>query len=570
MSERLPRIAHTFTKSRHIPGLSSLSAYLRTLPAGDKLIALILGAVVCISALFGMHAALRTVLVSVPSYGGTLAEGILGSPRFVNPLLAISDADKDMTALVYAGLMGKSNGELVPVLAESYTVSEDGTEYTFTLREGLTFHNGMPVTAEDVVFTIQKAQDPALKSPELSNWANVRVTAHDARTVSFTLPKEYPSFLENATLGILPARVWSTITNEEFPFSPLQEEPIGAGPFKVGSIERSKTGVIEEYVLTAFKEYALKRPYLERLVITFFAKENDLIRAHTRGRVESAYGIPETDALRVPYSRVFGVFFNANQNPLYARAEVREALSLALDREQLISDVLGGYATPLTGPVPPGSGVDVTFYPETREERLHHAREALLDSDWEQTETGWVHEDAGPLTLTLKTSNLPELKAVAQEIKTQWEAFGVPVALELYEAGDLTASVIRPRRFEALLFGMVVESDTDLFAFWSSSERNDPGLNVSMYANRTVDVLLEEIRETTSDHVRETRLAELNEIISGEYPAAFLYAPDFVYTLPKDLRGVSIPQVASPADRFSGVHAWYRHTEAVWPFFIRE
>lgn len=574
MRERLSRTAHILVTKRKMPFIGGLASYLRSLKPGDKLLALILSVLVAGASLVSAYALTRTFLVEVPSYGGTLSEGVLGSPRFVNPLLALSDADRDLAALTYAGLMGyDKDGVLVGVLAESYAVSEDGKTYTFTLRENTKFHDGTPVTAEDVVFTVEKAQDPSLKSPELANWANIRAEAVDARTVSFTLPKAFAPFLEDATLGILPSRLWRTVSNEEFPFSPLQEEPVGAGPFKVAKVERNKTGVIEQYQIKAFDGYALGRPYLDRINFEFFAQEEDLARAYERGRVESAYGLPEPDALRVPYSRVFGVFFNANQNPLFARKEVREALSLAIDRTYVVGEVLGGYATPVTGPVPPGSGIELATATMGPEDRIEAARTALETGGWEQNaETNvWTHEEKGlTLTVTVKTSNVTELKAVANAVKSEWEKFGVPVALEFYEPGDLTTSVIRPRRFEALLFGMVVGRDHDLFAFWESSQRNDPGLNVSMYVNREVDELLGTAREAATLEEARSALTQVNTLISDEYPAAFLYAPEFVYAIPKELKGVSIPQIASPSDRFASAHAWHKHVEAVWPFLIKE
>lgn len=571
MREHLSRFAHTVSTRRRLPIIGPLGDYLRTLSPGDKLIAGILGIGVAVTSLVGAYALESKMLVTVPSYGGSLTEGVLGSPRFVNPLLALSDADKDLSALTHAGLMGISeDGSLIPVLAESYEVSEDGKTYTFILREGLRFHDGSPVTSEDVVFTVQKAQDPGLKSPELANWANILVEAVDARTVRFTLPKAYAPFLEDATLGIIPARLWKNLSNEEFPFSLHMQEPVGAGPFRISSMKRGEDGMIERYELVAFKKYALSRPYLDSIRFEFFSQEDDLLRAYERGRVESAHGIPEESAIKIPYARVFGIFFNANQNPLFARNEVREALSLLVDRTGMTSEVLGGFATPIEGPVPPGSGIDVSVPAIAYEERLAEARDVLERRGWEYdgVNNRWTHEDAGTLSVTVKTSSVPELKAVAQATKEDWEAFGVPTALEFYEPGDLTTSVIRPRRYEALLFGMVVGRDHDLYAFWESSQRNDPGLNVSMYANRTVDELLEAVREESDPSAVLESLAKLNEIISADFPAVFLYAPDFLYALPKNMRGVRISQIASPSDRFAGVAKWHRETERVWPLFV--
>lgn len=540
---------------------------------GDRFIAGALGAFIVFAALYAIAGLRNELLVTVPAHGGTLTEGIVGSPRFVNPLLALSDADRDMTALVYAGLMGRDgSGALVPVLAQSYTVSEDGRTYTFTLRPGITFSDGTAVTADDVVFTIERAKDPGLKSPEFANWAGVTVTAPASDVVEFTLQSPYAPFLANTTIGILPAHLWKDEDSEEFPFSSLMTMPVGAGPFSVRSVKRNeRTGVIESYTLKSFAGYALGEPYLRTLHLMFFPETGDLVDALSGGDIDSAYGVPQAGAATAPYSRVFGVFWNANQNPLFARAEVREALSLALDRARISKDTLGGFASPLAGPVPPGSGIEATPVPDSAT-RIASATEVLEDGGWEydEEERAWKQAKEGlTLAVTLKTSNVPELKAVAGAVKADWEDLGVPVVVELYEPGDLTQNVIRPRKYEALLFGMVIGKDHDLYAFWDSSERNDPGLNIAMYANSEVDELLERMRVSTDDAQNLKDLKRVNDIIASEYPAAFIYAPEFLYALPAGLQGVILPQIASPADRFASVSRWYLRTEKVWPVFAQ-
>ena len=169
-----------------------LLGYIDSLSPGDRVIAYTLGTLVLISGFWGLYSIERLFLVEVSARGGGFTEGVVGSPRFVNPLLAISDTDRDLVALSFAGLMGRApDGSLIPVLAERYELSEDGKVYTFYLRENLRFSDGTPLTSEDVVFTVKKAQDPGLKSPRLSDWSGVLVESIDARTVQFTLPKEY-------------------------------------------------------------------------------------------------------------------------------------------------------------------------------------------------------------------------------------------------------------------------------------------------------------------------------------------------------------------------------------------
>ncbi len=567
MKEHLTKLRDTLVRPRPISFLEGIRAHIASLPPSDKLVVVALGVLVVALSLASVYQLERHFLVEVPSRGGSLTEGVLGSPRFVNPLLALSDADRDLSALTYAGLMGYGkDGELVSVLAEGYSISEDGKTYTFVLRDNARFSDGSPVTSEDVVFTVEKAQDPTLKSPELPNWANIQVEALDARTVQFTLPKAYAPFLMDTTLGILPAHLWRDITNEEFPFARAMSEPVGAGPYKVSNVLRNKNGVIERYELRANGHYALGEPYLSQLIFIFFSRDEDLQDAVARGRVESAHGVAKGNILQAPYSRVFGVFFNQNQNPLFARLEVRKALSLALDRKALVEETLGGLATPVYGPVPLGGAVPASI--TENGSGIEAAKTTLTSAGWEYSdESGtWKHEKEGlELRVTIKTSNVPELKVVAEKIKSDWAILGVPVSLELYEPSDLTQNVIRPRNYDALLFGMVVGRDNDLFAFWESSQRNDPGLNIAMYANKRVDDLLESIRAETDESIIARDLAEVNELIAKDFPAVFTHAPDFVYHIPENLRGVTLSGIASPTERLLNIRFWYRGTQLVWP-----
>lgn len=570
------------TRVRHMPILVRFMEQVRALSPGDRVIFYTLVVLFGIASLSGILALERSLLVEVPAYGGTLVEGEVGSPQFINPLLAVSDADRDLSALVYAGLMGISgSGELVQVLAESYTVGDGGKEYTFTLREDAMFSDGTPVTADDVVFTVEKAQNAALKSPKYADWAGVNASASDSRTVRFALAKPYAPFPWLTTLGILPSRVWRNVSNEAFPFSTLETSPIGAGPFMVRSVARDASGLIKSVSLDANPRYALGRPYLDSIHFIFYSRGEDLADALADGEVESAYGIAASAALKAPYARVFGVFWNQSEKQVYARAEVRKALSTALDRSAIISSALGGYATAIMGPVPPGVGIKQALVLQS-ENPTATAATILQSGGWAYDSSARAWSLKAPAKggsasgakqtldrITLRTSNVPELKNVASAVKADWEKLGIAVDIELYEPGDLSQNVIRPRKYEALLYGMVIGRDQDLYAFWHSHERNDPGLNIALYANKTVDALLENVRGTIEWATHTKSLQKIENIVAADYPAAFLYAPDFIYAVPHDLRGVMLPQVITPADRFATAASWYRATEAVWPFFAR-
>lgn len=571
-SRSLTSLKSHLTRSYTIPFLSRVSAWIERLAPGDRAIFTGLSVLVVCASLLSVYALESRLLVRIPSYGGSLKEGEVGSPRFVNPLLAISDSDRDLAMLTYAGLMGVSgSGALTPVLAQTYTVSPDGKVYTFTLRDNAVFSDGSKVTANDVVFTVQKAQDPTIKSPQYADWSGIQVTAIDEHTVQFTLPKPYAPFLELTTLGILPAHLWQSISDEQFPFSDLDTNPVGAGPFVLTGSAHDSNGLITSVTLSANKKYALGRPYLDSITFTFYQRAEDLSRAVANGSVESAYGVPSATSLTAPYARVFGVFWNPSVNTIYARAEVRKALSLALDRSSIIDTVLHGYATPIMGPVPPGSSVQQVPV-STSDNPTADAAAVLTQAGWSYDGGArlWVNGKATLDNITIRTSNVPELKNVASAVKSDWEKLGIPVSIELYEPGDLSQNVIRPRKYEALLYGMVIGRDQDLYAFWDSQERNDPGLNIALYANKNVDALLEDARTSADPQVRAADLQKIEDTIASEYPAAFIYAPDFVYTVPSDLKGVVLPQITTPADRFASVTKWYRATDAVWPLFAHQ
>ena len=569
--ERLARLRAALGKTYRVSVFDRMSERIRAYSPGDRAIFSVLAFFVVFAAAAGFYALEEHLLVTVPAYGGSLAEGEIGSPRFINPLLALSDADRDLATLTYAGLMGLSgSGTLVPVLAERYDVSPDGKTYTFVLREGARFSDGTPITSADVLFTVGKAQDAALKSPQYANWAGVSAVAVDARTVRFTLAKPYTPFLSLTTLGILPSRLWQNISDEEFPFSTLETNPVGAGPFMVTGISRDASGLIQNVTLSANPRYVLGRPYLDRITVTFFSRSEDLANARAAGTIESAYDVAAGGALRAPYARVYGVFFNPSEKQVFARPEVRKALSVALDRSAIVTGVLGGYATPVAGPVPPGSNVEQAPVPESAGATAAAAA-VLQNAGWTYDGTARIWKNAGAKQtldgITIRTSNVPELRGVAAAVKTDWEKLGIPVTVELYEPGDLSQNVIRPRKYDALLYGLVIGRDQDLYAFWDSQERNDPGLNISLYANKTVDALLDDARTNADPKARATDLQKIEDTVAADYPAAFIYAPDFTYAVPSDLRGVELPQIVTPADRFASVATWYRVTDAVWPFF---
>jgi len=546
----------------------------------------------------------QNFLVTVKKPGGSLTEGLVGSPRFINPLLAISDADRDLVALIYSGLLRLSNdgSSFIPDLAESYSISPDNLVYTFKLKEGLTWQDGKPITTDDVIYTIQTAQDREIRSVKRANWEGVTVKKVDDRTLEFVLKKPYAAFLSNATLGIMPKHLWSNLNAPAFSLSDLNTRPIGSGPYKIKAIAKDSKDIPVSYELVPFEKFALGQANISSLTLKFYDNQSDLEKAYTEGKINSlAASSPRleqgfyssTQIIKVPLPRLFGVFFNQNKAQIFTHKEVREALSLATDRENLVKEVLGGAAEPLYNIFPPGTlGYEATTSNQAL--NIEKAKALLEENGWilnqdgirekketktqtaknskgktvtEKVETG----NAQKLSFAISTVNLPELKRVAEKLKSDWGKIGVNVDIQVYEAGDLNQNVIRPRRYEALLFGEIVGRDSDPFPFWHSSQRLDPGLNIALYTNTKADKLMEEARALTSAGDRKDKYLLLKKEIENDTPAVFLYSPYFIYYLPASIQGVKdISSLTVPSDRFLHVYVWYEKTEKVWKIFARE
>ncbi len=575
------------TKKFRMPLAERAHELSQSLGPGGRALFLLLSALIIASA-GGLLLILNdSLMVPAPARGGAFSEGVVGSPRFINPLLAITDADNDVTSLVYSGLLKATpQGDFLPDMAAHFEVSGDGRIYTVSIRQSAVFQDGTPVTADDVIYTVGKAQDPALKSPQRANWDGVTAEKTDEHTVRFTLRTAYAPFVENLTLGILPKHLWQDVSNEEFPFSELNTMPIGSGPFTVKRVDRSASGIPTAYMLSSFNRYALGEPYLGSITLHFYQNEDDLISALKSGAVEAGSGVsPEAlsrlkgfNVISAPLDRVFGVFFNQNQAAVLRDTAVRKALNDSVDRADLVASVLSGYGAPVSGPIPPTiSGETVTLGASSTAAYALAlaARTKLMAAGWKEGPDGFLEKKSGSgknastatLAFTLATGNVPELRAAAEYLKKQWAKVGANVTVQIFDQGDLSENVIRPRKYDALLFGEVVGRGLDLFAFWDSSQRNDPGLNIALYANPAADAILAKLRTASSDRVRQDLYAQFAAQLSKDVPAVFLYAPDFVYVFPKNIEGLQLGFVSVPSDRFLSAPGWYRHIDRVWPFF---
>ena len=357
-------------------------------------------------------------------------------------------------------------------------------------------------------------------------------------------------------------------------------------------MDSDSTGSATRYDLVPFTKFSLGHAYLKRITFIFYPNSEAMLQAFDAHKLDSIAGVLPADLgklgrsdfnlVHVPLPRVFGIFFNQSRAPVLAEAAVRAALDAAIDKQQIVDSVLGGYGQVLEGPIPPGamgetepatpapfskpSGQNATTSSDTS--RADASRALLKNAGWIFDEAGGVWKKKKvELSLALATADEPELVATVNAIADAWRAAGVKVTVHVYSLSELNSAVLRPRAYDAVLFGEVVGRTTDLFAFWHSSQRNDPGLNLALYANSRADSLLTQARATTDQKQRKQLYAQFSELIGKDNPAIFLYAPEFIYLVPASIHGVALGALTSASERFLNIHEWYTDTEQVWNIF---
>lgn len=525
----------------------------------------------------------ETNSVQTPVAGGELREGIIGSPRFVNPVLAITRADQDMAALLFDGLLkANTKGDLVPNIAKSITVSSDATVYNIVMRDDVLFHDGTKLTADDVIFTIGLIQNPELKSPLQGNFDGVVVEKLGDYELNFVLDEPYAPFVENLTVGILPHHEWKDLSVDQIPFSQHNTEPVGSGPYRIKSVKRNSSGLIDGYNLEAFNEYQPK-PKIEAINISFFTNEQDLILALKNDKVDSTTGLvnntdeiilnrPDLTTTKNPLPRTFSLFFNQNKSAALRQLEVRKILEAAIDKNELVATALNGDAVAATGPIPVGfemEGQSVTA--TSTADTVENLQKRLTTNGWDKNNDGiWVKKIDGvdtELRVDIATANLPFLIATAEYLQKAWGKIGVPVSIRQFEQSDLTQTIIRTRDYETLLFGTSVGRSLDFYPFWHSSQRNDPGLNIALYANITTDAALTKARMSTSTDIKREAIDTFVSELTNTVPAIFLFIPTITTMEPKELYREPIKKLSAPYERFSNIENWYIKTEYLWPLF---
>lgn len=534
----------------------------------------------CASILFalsfaGVYSYNRTAVL--PAVGGMYSEGLLSTPQFLNPVLAFdNDTDVSMNRLIFAGLLRyNTNLELVPDLAESYSISEDQKTYTFTLRDNLTWHDDTNLTADDILFTIETIKNPQYNSPQYGRFRDVNVAKIDDKTISFTLSEPFAGFLAYLTVGIIPEHIWGSITPANSRLADANTKPIGAGPYKFSKLQKETDGRVISYTLESFENYHDHQPFIKTIQFRFYPDLQQAVEALQRQTINGLEFLPQGNRIELSQLKTVNLhtfslpqytalFFNQLQNDQLASQAVRKALTHAIDKQALVQEIFADQATPINSPVLPGS---VGYYPDikTYEYNPEEATKLLTDAGWTRNEeTGYMTKDGTPLSITITTVDIADTMVVAEFIQNAWQQIGVATELQIIPRQYVERDILSSRNYQALLFGEVLGPDQDQFPFWHSSKRQHPGVNLTSFADTKADSLLENARATTDQEQRTKIYQEFQDILLEAVPAIFLYSPLYTYPVDEQIQGIAQTKINTSADRFNGIVNWYIRTERQW------
>lgn len=539
----------------------------------DKLIVIGLIALLVLTSA-GAIALDRPATDLVPAVGGTYVEGVAGVPQYLDPLIAATNVDADVSRLVFTGLMRfDRGGSIVTDLAASYQVDASGKIWTFTIRPDASWHDGIAVTADDVLYTVGLVQDKGYFGPFSDAFRGVTVAAIDPKTVRFTLPDVYAPFAGSTTVPLLPAHLLSGVSYADLARQPFNLKPVGTGPFRFSALDgRQVTLVRSDDFYRTKPERA--RPFLDRIILRFFRDEGEALAALSRGEIDATAGLTPQDAERarslrnvnlysLPSNDFTALFLNVRPDrPFFRDKVVRQAIATAIDRGRVLQVAVDGRGAVSDEFVPPTSWAyakDVQRYRYS----VADARTLLDQAGWTDHDGDGIRDrDGTTLKFSISTSDEPARLAAAQQIAADLSAVGMRVEVKASTFADLVDKVARQRAFDALLVGITVGSDPDPYAFFHSSQVKDPGDNFSGYNTLAIDRALESGRRTFDQAKRKELYATVFQAIAAEVPVVFLYNSDYLYAQNRLLHGFRVAPVTDPTQRFWNVEDWYLKTAA--------
>lgn len=567
-------------------------------------------AIIVFSSIFLAVGFYKTHLEIIPADGGDYTEGVVGTIKYINPLYAsVSDLDSDLTELVYSSLFKRdAEAKLVNDLAESYKASQDGRIYTVRIRSDALWHNGSPLTVDDVVFTFAAIKDIKYKSTLRDVFSGVEIVKIDDKNVEFNLSEPYAAFLDLLTFGIFPQELWRQIEPVSAGLAELNLKPVGSGRYKFKALTKDKAGNIKTYILARNERYYGQKARINTISFKLLGNLEEAISALNNNLIEGISYLPESgkalvvaqDSLNfynLNLPKLSAVFFNVKANPALVDKKVRQALAYAIDKNKLVAEVMAGNARVIDGPVLPGSfaynneikkydynaatssrllteagfeTVELTAADITQAEADLSAKDEAVKKQAEaKIKMGpgrWLIKNNDYLVITLTTADNQEYGQATGLIAQFWHDINIKTEVNLVPAGQIQNEIIRPRNFAALIYGEMTGADPDPYAFWHSSQIGQTGLNIADYANKEVDKLLEDGRLSSDLEARQAKYKKFQEIIAEDQPAIFLYGPNYTYVQAKKIKGFNVKSIVSPSDRFSDISQWYINTgkKIIW------
>lgn len=509
--------------------------------------------------------ALNDYLPTRPTYGGVYSEGVQGEIKQLNPLYSpINNAETSVTSLIFSGLTKRAEGgEVKPDLAENWDISTDKKTYTFHLRKGVQWHDGKDFTADDVAFTFQKIQEPDAASAYLASWKGVEVKTLDQDTVEFVLPDPYAYFLDQTNVPIIPRHLLEAIPAASLKSSEFSKAPVGTGPFVFEEFKELKNH--QEVWLTANEAYYGEEAYFDQVAIKAYKNYSAVLDAYRYRSVTAIErvnpkdladrsALPNISAYNLSIPEYDTLIFNLRSGLTKDKA-LREAVSLALNRQEIIDEVYDGWATPVYSAILPGFP-GYTSQPRTAPNSTL-ASQKLAAAGYTKSAENNLMKDGQLSTLRLVTHDDEVKKKEAGIIAESLKALGFNVEVEVYPFSSFIEDYVRTRNYDLLLISQGLGAGGDLYAYYHGNLRDDPGLNFSGLQMREVDKYLEEARNTQDAGLREARYQSIAKILSQEIPAVNICRPSYIFGVSKDVKGIGPMKLVEPKDKYSQLNSWY-------------
>lgn len=540
------------------------------------------GVILVLLLILALRGTSTPILPATPdTRGGEYSEALIGGMQRLNPVLDVRNApDRDVDRLVFSGLLRfDSTGVPIPDLAEGWMITE-GTEYTFRIRADAVWHDGEPVTAQDVVYTFGLIQDADYPGPKdlAALWRSVKVEALTAKEVRFTLSEPYSPFLDYLTTGLLPYHLLKGVGVKELDTLPFNLKPVGSGPFRVETLILEGES-IHGVTLLPFDKYYGTKPALEKIDLLYYPTRSAAFEALQSGAVKGLGGLTSDElhtvlagdtwnvySARLPQASV--VFLNLKNEdvPFLTDRNVRRALLMATDRQRIIDDILAGQAVPAAGPVLPGTWAEdpnllpLEYNPDEAARLLDKAGWAIPEGATPGTDAYVRMNEKGDaaLAFTLVYAEDPRQKEIASALQAQWAAVGVRVSLQAANLRSLLDDHLTPRTYQAALvdLNLAPYPDPDPYPFWHQTQSPD-GQNYSQLDDRAISELLEEAR-TTMDREERARLYRTFQFrFAYQMPALFLWHPVYSYTVDARIAGVTFGPLFDTSDRLNTICDWY-------------